>query len=294
MNNRRVAIICLLFSLLLDPMWADAFSADEDFLWIEFTKCIKEKDGAVTLPLEIHYGRFPDYKGRIGALDSVRVFYAPIKKAREEDAVFYEANIVKKDSGECTVNIQSLKTGSFLVIVNGIKQDAETTYSYSAKTSFILFGHSLANESENDLMSLGEISRQFEMLVTPKVAYWPQTGDPIRIVCSFNRAEVYSNVVYIFDEHDGSTKAKTDDAGVCTYVPPHDRKLNWAGDTAFKQTIAVAEEIRGNTNYVSSYTLFFHRSRFQNHRSFLGVGLFLAATAGFGLAVDKKRKRFEY
>jgi len=284
-------IFFLLF-FLIESAETSAFSYKDDYLWIEFGKRIKEKDGALTLPLQINYGRFPNQKKGIRELDSLRAFYTLTEKDEEGNLIFYEAEI-QRDKGKTLVQINAFKTERILVLLQGKKTRGEITHCYLAKTSFVLFGHSASKRKKIKPIPPNEINRQFEICITPQFYYWPQTSNPIKSTLSFNQELLEEKALCIFDENEDAIEVKTDERGNYTYIPPEDRKLNWKGETAFKQTVIVAEETKGNTNYISSYTLLLHRNRFKNRKLLPGVSVFGGAIAGVFLLVVVKRKRFK-
>lgn len=293
MNNSIAASVVLFLPLFfMGSTKACALTPGDDYLWIEFGEKSKEKDGSLTLPLRINYGRFPDKKRSVSELDALRVFYTTNEKDTEENAVFYEAPI-ERTGGEYLVRVRSFKTNRFTVLVQGRKSGGETTHRYLAKTSFVLFGHSSSEEKEAKAVPSDKVNRQLEISASPEPSYWPQTGNPVKISLSFNKGSLGDGGVYIFDENKGPIDAKTDGTGNYIYIPPHDKKLNWKGETAFKQTVVVAEETRGNTNYTSSYTLLLHRSRYKNRRLPPGVSIFGVTMVGAFWLVIVKRKRFK-
>jgi hypothetical protein len=287
-----VIAIFLLLLFSIDPPKRSAFSPKDDYLWIEFGERIKEKDGSLTLPLEINYGRFPNNRKGDWQLDALRAFYTLTEKDDKGNRIFYEAEI-EKAKGVYLVRIKSFKTDRFIVLIEGRRTQDEAAHYYLAKTSFVLFGHSPLERKKIKPAPSTEINRQFEISIAPEFSGWPQTCNPVRIVPSFNQHQLGEKAVSISDENQDPIEVKTDEGGNYTYIPPDDKKLNWKGTRAFKQTVIVAEETRGNTNYVSSHTLLLHRNRFKNRSPVLGAGIFWGSVAGILLLVVAKRKRFE-
>ncbi len=287
-----ITIILLLLFPIGDTAETYASSSKDDYLWIEFGEYIKEKDGSLTLPLEINYGRFPDNRKENWQLDALSAFYTLTEKDDEGNKIFYEAEI-EKAKGVYLVRIKSFKTDRFIVLIEGRKTQDETTHRYLAKTSFILFGHSSTKRKKAKPAPSTEINRQFEMSIAPEFSGWPQTYNPVKIAPSFSQHQSGEKAISIFDENQDPIEVKTDERGNYTYIPPDDKKLNWKGTTAFKQTVIVAEETKGYTTYISSYTLLLHRNRFKNRSPVLGAGIFWGSAAGMLLLVVAKRKRFE-
>lgn len=294
---RNKLIITTIFSLLFFLMgtakgWAFSVNGD-DYLWLEFNKCVKEEDGSVTLPLRINYGRFPGKTKDVSELDALRAFYTLDEKDNGGNSIFYETGI-ERDNDKYLVRIKAFKANRFSVLVEGRKIHGESTRYYSAKTSFVLFGHSpFEGKAAKPAVSGGEINSRFEICITPEFSYWPQTCDPVKITLLFNRVCLAGRDISIFDEKEGLTEIRTEESGSYTYIPPEDKELNWAGDTAFRQAVIVAGEEQGNTSCVSSYTLLLHRSRFKNRKGGLGAGIFGGAVAGALLFVGAKRRRLK-
>lgn len=268
-----------------------AFPPENNHLWIEFQECIKAKDGALTLPLQINYGRFPDGKKEIPGFDSFRAFYSLDEKDDEGKRIFYEARI-EKNNGKCAVNIKAFKTDRFVVLVEARETRDGATLWLLAKTSFVLFGHSFRGRDKNRPVAPDEINQRLDLLVTPEFHYWPQTGNPIKITPAFDKTCLARKVIRLFDENMPALDIMTDEKGNCIYVPPEDKQLNWKGEKAFKQTVMVTEETRGDMGYISSRTLLLHRSRFKNRKVLAGTGIFGGLGAGLFLFVIAKRKKF--
>lgn len=285
----RKLLICIIFTLSF-PFISDAFSPQDKYLWIEFQECVKEKDGSVTLPLQINYGSFPAEKEESAELDDLRAFYSLPEGAEEGMPVFYAARI-EKSSGRRLVKIKAVQATRFIVFVQAKKIDGDQTHWYFAKTAGMFFGHS-AGRDEIRPIAAPEINRQWEIRVSPQFDYWPQTGSPIKITPVFNNSLLPGRVIGLFDENGPAQEITTGAAGSFTYLPPEDKQLNRQGEQAFKQTIIAGEENKGNTKYISSYTLLLHRSRFKNHNLWLGGSIFGGSAVGVFLLVMGRRKRF--
>lgn len=289
----KLILIIILILFLTKFVNLYAFSPKDDYLWIEFAECIKEKDGSLTLPLKINYGSFPYKKKEVLEFDSLRAFYTLAKEDDEGSWLFYETEI-ERGKGKNIVKIKSFTADRFIVFVEAKKTWGEATHCYFAKTSFTLFGHSSSKRKQIKPIALTEINRQLEIFTTPQFHYWPQTGNPIKIIPLFNKDYLPLKVMYLFDENMPSIDIMTDEKGSYTYVPPEDKKLNWKGETAFKQAVIVTEETKGDIRYISSYTLLLHRSRFKNCKLLAGAVIFLGTMLSVFLFVIIKRKRFKF
>ena len=295
MRSKLCCAMITIFPLLLfspAPTTTCASPSKDNYLWIEFSKQIKEKDGSVTQPLFIYYGIFPDQKKGTWELDGFRAFYTLNEKDEKGNRIFYEAEI-ERDKGKSLLRIKAFHTDRCIVLVQGRKKQGKATRCYSAKTSFVLFGHSPSKRKKIKPVASSEINRQFAISITPQFHYWPQTSNPVKIALSFNEEHLGGKILSIFDENQGVIDLKTDETGNYTYTSPNDKKLNREGETAFKQTVVVAEETEGNTNYISSYTLLLHRNRFKNRKVLPGISIFGGTMVGVFLLVVVKRKRFK-
>jgi hypothetical protein len=287
-----IAVILSLFFFYIGPPKIYAFTAKDDYLWIEFREQIKEKNGSLTRPLEIGYGRFPEKRKDISELEDLRAFYTLAEKDDDGKRIFYEAEI-EKTGGKCLVRISAFKAERFIVLVEGKKIQGKDIHHYLAKTSFILYGHCPSERKKTKPIPPNEINRRFEMCTTPEFLHWPQTDNPVKITILFNQKLLEDRPIFILDENLGIIEATTDETANYTYIPQEDKKLNLQGMTASKHAIIVARESKGNTNYISSHTLLLHRNRFKNRRLTLGAGIFGGVMAGVFLVVAAKRRRFK-
>lgn len=287
----KLRITILFFFFLTTASEIFAFSSKENYLWIEYKKQVKEKDGSVTLPLQINYGIFPNDKKDISKLENIKVFYSYSGTNNGKNRILYQIKI-EKDNGKNLIEINSPATNRFTVFVEAEKTEDKTTLDYLAKTSFILFGHAASNANRIFPVPAPEFNRQLEIFITPEFYYWPQTNSPIKISSAFNNVPLAKKDMSIFDENMPVQEIITDEKGSCTYLPPDDKKLNWQGETAFKQSLITMEESEGNIKYISSYTLLLHRSRFKNNKVLGGIILFLVSAICIFLYVMIKRAKF--
>ncbi|MFH1441675.1 MAG: hypothetical protein ABIH18_06545, partial [Candidatus Omnitrophota bacterium] len=113
--NNSLIIVILLFSFIKAEK-AYAFLPPDKYLWIEYKECIKEKDGGVTLPLQINYGKFPNQKKNIPNFDNLRAFYTLAKENDKKNWIFHETQI-EKNGGKTQIKIKSAATNNFIVFV---------------------------------------------------------------------------------------------------------------------------------------------------------------------------------
>ena len=293
MRKKLLSItIFVLLLFFIGSTSAYTLSLKDDYLWIEYGKQIKEKDGSRTQPLFIYYGRFPDKKGDVSELENLRVFYTLNKKNENAENIFYGADI-EKDKKTSFVKVNSLKSNRFTVLVKGKRNSGEQEYKYFAKASFVIFGHSPFKEKEIEPVLSNEISNRLEIRIAPEHSGWPQTGNHVKLTPLFDKDHLCEKKIHIADENINSVDVKTSDKGNFVYTPPDDKKLKRKWLTAYKQTVMLVEETKGNTTYKSSYTLLFHRSRFGSRNLVLGSGIFGGTMAVTFIVIAIRRRKFQ-
>lgn len=266
----------------------------DDFLWLEYGEGTKEKDGSLVLELKINYGRFPDKIGKSVGLDNLNAVYtAQSTRTNVDNNLLYKADIYKDISGY-SIKIKSAKEERFVLIVTAEKTDNGVAAHYLAKTSFTLFGKSLSEGPERFPESPDSTGRSFEIYIDPEHHFWPQTGNPIKVSPLFNGEMLPEKGISVFDEHAFPVEMTADETGTLVYIPPEDRKLNSMGETAHKQTVLVSSLSDKGIQYISSYTLLLHRSRFGKHELTPGLIVFGSAFVLFlfYMVVKRMRSRF--
>lgn len=285
--------IFILFWVIFNTPEIFAFFPQDNYLWIEFTKVVKEKDGSVVLPLKINYGRFPREKKGIEGLDSLKAVYSLVKEDSGIKSDFYQAEI-EKESGEYVVKIKSFQEGCFIVFAEAEKTYGKITYRYLAKAAFTLFGHSSLHSEKTDYAAASRTAPELEISISPQFHYWPQIEEPVKVSVLFEKNYLPGEKIYFFDENLPYLEAISNQAGNFIYTPPDDKKLNAQSEIAFKQTVVVAEEEKDGFRYISSYTLLLHRNRLKHYRLFLGAVIFLGSVFVIFSLVVMKRKRFGF
>ena len=99
-------------------------------------------------------------------------------------------------------------------------------------------------------------------------------------------------ILRFHDENLPVVERETDRDGKCVHTPPDDGKLNWLGETAFKQLVVAARERDGAVEHVASYTQMLHRSRNGNQKLIPGLAVF-AGTIVLALSLVVTRRRLE-
>ncbi|MGD9200237.1 MAG: hypothetical protein PVI26_01635 [Chitinispirillia bacterium] len=268
-----------------------AFSQANHYLWIEFDKGEKKKDGAITLPLYIHFGQFPNQRIRNWELDSLKVYYTRVQQKIREKRNFYELPIEIHD-GVYQVSITSFKSNRYIVFVRGIKKYNGITHYYYAKTSCVIFGKAFSMKNKNGRIKSHSIEKTLEIFRNPEFDYWPQTGSPIIISSCFKGKMLPNKTLEIFDQHLDYCKVKTDRNGNVTYTPPHDITLNRKGVNAFKHSIFIVRESSEKENHIFSFTQLLHRSRFAQKHENTGLIVFGVTCAFMLFLVVFKRRSF--
>ncbi len=285
-------VLSLVVLMKVEP--SGAAVVQQDFLWLEYQDAIKEKDGSMTLPLQIHYGTFPQEEKKFPDFLSLRAFYVSPVKEETAQGLIYESAITPKTEG-LFLNINSLKSRPFTVFVEAKISQNGTPHTYLAKTSFVLFGSVLKEEVPRYSPVSGyPVDRSLEITTRPPFHYWPQTGQPVDIIPLWHDQRLQQDTVHIFDEHQALESATTSREGVLTYLPPDDAALNARGDTAFKQTVFVVQKDGDGGRYISTCTMLLHRNRFNKHNTVMGIFIFGAAMLGCLGVVLGRRRRFRF
>lgn len=264
--------------------WRDA----DDYIQLSYRAKRKEKDGSVSLPLIIKYGCFSGEAKNISALKSLRAFYCTEEKGAEKDWLFRELPVTVRN-GVGHLLVRSPGTNRFTVLVTAEQAHDGRVCFYSAKTSFVLFGHALFAEGKKPETLLHPGNR-LDISFAPRFDYWPQTGSKITIVTSLD-GKTSAAPIRIYDENFPVVSMKAEKNGKCVYTPPNDPELNWNGSTAFKQMTAVVRKRQDGNCYISSYTRILHRSRTGNRKLLPGLVVFGACTASLLALVIVKRRR---
>ena len=294
MRNRLFIITIYFFlSFYTNPQTIYAFPQKDDYLWVEFGKQIKERNGSVSQPLFIYYGRFPDKKEGILELEDLRGFYTLNEKDEEGENIFY-TTAIERDKKASFIKINSLQTNCFTVLVVGKRNSGGVRYEYLAKADFILFGHSSVKKKEvKPFVPSKEITRRMEICITPEYYCWRQIGDSVKLTPLFDKGPLGGQEIHLADETGNYMVIETDKLGNYIYIPPDDQKLRLKGETAYKQTIILAEKTVENRTHKSSYTLLVHRSRFGNMNLHLGGSILGGTMAMVFIVVVVKRKNFQ-
>ena len=283
--------IFVLLLFVINVSQSYALTAKDNSLWIEFGKQIKERNGSVTQPLFIYYGRFPDKKETPLKLEALRGFYTLNEKDEKGENIFYAVDIER--AGEAaSIRINALKSNRCTVLVEAKRKFGEITHIYLAKAPFFLFGHCPSKKKEMEPVLSNGITERLKICTIPEHSVWPQTGIPVKFVLSFDKSALSGKKINIADENGSSVEVETGKAGKPVYIPPDDERLNRRGKTAYKQIVILAEETRKSTVYKSSYTLLLHPSRFGKRSFRFGISILAATVAIVFVIVGIRRKNF--
>ena len=287
--KRIFSVIFFLLLFMVNVSENRAFAEKNNSLWIEFGEQIKEKDGSVTQPLFIYYGRFPDKKGSPLELEVCRAGYTLNRKDKNGENIFYPAAF-ESVNGAVTIRVNAVKSDRYTVLAEAERMFGGARYVYLAKASFFLFGHSPFKRKETKPVLSNEIIERLKIGIVPEHSVWLQTGVPANFVLSFDKSIMAEKKVCIVDENGSFTEMRVDKEGRAVYVSPDDEKLNYRGKTAYKQVVIQTEEIRKNTIFKSSCTLLFHPSRFGKRSFLFGVSILAITIAVVFTIVGIKRR----
>ena len=260
----------------------------EDFLWLEYNDAVKQKDGSLILEIRIRYGIFSDKVKDLSEFKELKAFYhASDDQGRK---AHYKTEIHKSSSGYSVI-IRSAKTTRYTLRVTGIRKGRSKQVHYLAKASFTLFGKAISKGTDTDLPSDNSLGYLPEINIDPEHHYWPQTGNPYRVSIKFNDENLSEQKITLFDEHLNPAVLNISETGDAVYIPPDDKLLNSMGETAYKQTVLVSKYAEGGKQYISSYTMLLHRSRYGKHEHKPGLIVFGSAFAIFLFFMIIKRMR---
>ena len=275
------------------------------FLWIEYGPVIKAKDGSVTQRFFIRMaGGAPDQPHSPSLVD-LKAFYrtrpAPVpgrgsQRHPEEGREDYR----KLDIGTMDgIPFLEIDTRAFSII-QILVQAEDGGVRFKAQTSCTLFGKS--GRKTKGPTSPKEAFHPGKPLIRLAPAfghYWMQTGTTYRF--TYESMGESPNSAWIVDPEkstDTPTRINRDADGLFDYTPLHDPDLDRAGPQASKEMVFLVREIeqgpQQKTEYLTSYSLNLHRSRYGHRKLGPGVALFLMAAAMVAVMVVNSRRGMPY
>lgn len=259
---------------------ADKFCIHEmDYIWIEFKKHVKEKDGSLTQILRIRKSKGLKNRTGLSKFYNIKAVYN-INREKE----FYRAPIQYRNN-EAEIKITAGKTSFFKVYVFVITE----TINYIAETSFYVFGSS-KNPIHRDILRTELDFLPNLKIIYPEYNYWPQTGQEFKFLLGSDKVNFTVNDAKVIDKGNIETLKLSPD-GKFSYIPPSDKLLDLQGISAFKGNILYFRMKSNNKITKLTYTLLLHRSRFANLRLKHGIALFVGTIIFFTFSVLIARKR---
>ncbi len=241
-----------------------------DYLWFEFDELKNESNGIVVQLLNLRFNTTG-----IKDFPEVKVYYR-----MNQQPQIYLLNIKEKLPFRF-VEIVAGKTIHFdVVAVVDVKDDSGV---YLARTSFFLFGHSEKQIVRH--IATDSVNPHLPIIALSKPDYWPQTGQLYTFILSEPALKLMS-----FDGNRWKPIAMEHEKEF-NYIPPHDKKLDGSGATAFNNDIIYYETKYGTRSVKSTFSLLLHRSRFAHQNGKYGFAVFFFAMICFtGLIVLKRMK----
>lgn len=268
------------------PATCEAFSPEDDCLWISPGGGVRGADGSVTLPLAIRHGLFPTGNGNLTALRDLRVRYALASgdswsqgEIRGEPA---------RDGGVLRLRVGPEQR--LVLWVSATSRERGHTVHHRALTWYQRSGRS----GNGNLLSAtpGEpLHNELELSITPQFHYWRQVGEPLAIGCINRLRPDSGTVVTILDEHLPLQRIQVNPRRTTIWIPPDDAILNSREERSNKETLLVTESGDGSTIFRTTTTLLLHRNRAGHHRLIPGLLTLGGSCALSVLAVAVKRRR---
>lgn len=280
----------------LPKAYAD-FSKDS-YVWLQFDKEIKNRDGSTTQPLFIHYGQFPHKRRSIQELDKVEAFYTFGRKDKREKDIFYKLDI-ETEGDKSFIKINSKRINWCMALVRGSKINNGLEYNYYAKTSFFLFGHS-GDVEEATTAGIDELTEPLDIRIykerirIEELTYNRSRNFPIRVTVAFDKKPLSNMDIYIANDEGENQRLRTDRKGNLVYNPRSKADL-YSGRKEFEHDLILTASRLGNTIYKASYTVMF-KSLLPKKREFsigLGMVIFISSAVITFIGVVTARRKFK-
>ncbi len=273
----------LLFShMLLSPCGVNSagvsYKPEEKFLWLEYGKQLKNKDGSVVQVLLVRDNGGSKSFNSLSSRGKFKAIYRVDRKNNYSLPLYF-------DRGRAELRIKSGKTSFFEVRLTACLDGAL----YSAETSFYLFGKADYLIKRDKLKDIPEHFPIISMHFSAD-NYWPQTGREYRF--KVNSHTGYIPEIKAIDKKN-ILSLDLHHSGEFTYTPSHDRDLDKQGSGAYKGSVIYMKEEGGGRIFKRTYTLLLHRSRSAYHDLTSGLFLLSGSIAFFlSLVILARMRKF--
>lgn len=268
------------------PATCEAFSPEDNCLWISAGSGMRGADGSVTLPLAIRHGRFPTSNGSLTSLRDLRVRYALASgDSWSQGEIGLEP---ARDRGVLRLRVGPEQR--FVLQVSATSRERGHTLRHRALAWFQRSGRSRGGRVA--AAPPGEfLQGELELSITPRFHYWRQVGEPLAIGCIDRLHPASRTAVTILDEHLPLQRIQVNPRRTTTWTPPDDDILNSREERSNKEILLVAESNDGSTIFRTTTTLLLHRNRTSHHRLVPGLLTLGGSCVLTVLALAVKRRK---
>jgi len=265
----------LLLFLCINSTAVYAEFSSNDFLWLEFDETSLNINGAISQPIVINYGIFPNKIKNISDLDEIEAFYTFGQKDKVGKDIFYKPNInIKKNKPILFIN--SVKTNWCMVLVKGIKRYDNFEYNYLAKVSFFIFGHSNIPKYDNPITIEHKPNfdiKIFRERLKDKFNYDRERWFPIRAKLKFGDHPLVHTEVNIINQSGNSERVISDNNGEIVYIPRYIESNFMDKKNYFDYDLITVKYSLNNKVYHYAYTVLFKHLKREPKRFNIKIGL---------------------
>lgn len=286
----RAIPTCIALAILLFFHAAAAGGSLEDrtFLWLEYGTKQEETDGSIT---QLIYINSSSASLKLAELADLTAFY---RDGRQKDEKQYYRIPVEQRDGRYFLRINSSSRFLYQVFVTGSRQGEH----FTAQTIFPLYADGLdkrgqqtpvllESEKRNPAIELDRSGNPYRSLMTGQTLRF--LYKPVQSSGPGVRAVQINDV-----RNKTSADLLPDAAGIFSFTPAHDERLDNGGYNEYKELIVYAEETAGNEVYKTSMNLLLRRSYSAHNNLPQGLLLFfLAVTVSIAIVLFRRRS-FRY
>ncbi|HML88443.1 MAG TPA: hypothetical protein PKA28_08345 [Methylomusa anaerophila] len=283
-----LAGIFLAFLLLVHSAECSGFEDRPAFLWLEYGTKQDERDGSATQTIYITSSA---ESLTLAELTDLTAFYHDGRQTGEKQ--YYRIPVEQQD-GRYFLRVNTSSRFFYHVVVTGSRQGEH----FTAQTTFPLYADGMDKRIEQG-RAMAKNTKVFPAIELDL------SGNPYRTLMTgqtfrFLYKPVYSpghavREMQILDlRNKTSEKLLPDAAGIFSFTPPHDKRLDNGGYNAYKETIVYAEEAVGNEVYKTSMNFLLRRSYLAHNNLTHGLLLFFLAMAVSITVVLFRRRSFRY
>lgn len=280
-----IFLICLLF---VHNAECSGFKDRPAFLWLEYGTKQEETDGSVTQTIHITSSADSLILPEITDLNA---FYYDGRQTGEKQ--YYRIPIERKD-GQYFLKVNTSSRLLYYVFVTGSRQREH----FTAQITFPLYADGMDKRIKQGQVpaEAGKVFPTIELERTENLYWSLTTGQTLRFLYKAAQpSEHVAQTMQVFDlRNKTSTELLPDAAGIFSFTPPHDKRLDDGGYNEYKEAIVYTEETVGNEVYKTSMNLLLRRSYLAHNNLTHGLLLFFLAVAVSIAIVLFRRRSFRY